>query len=166
MKPFRNIKQHVTRFTAFIVFILMLVLTSCSDSTIFDEAVKLDHQGWNAADKPAFGIVVTDTTSTYSVAMHIRNHVDYRYSNLYVFMQTRFPNGNLTRDTIECILADPSGKWYGKGSGQFRDHLIVLNPAIRFPLSGTYQIELEQAMRAEPLQDIHAIGLQIRKNIE
>ncbi|MDV7401592.1 hypothetical protein RZS08_59790, partial [Arthrospira platensis SPKY1] len=75
----------------------MLALASCSDSTIFDEAVKLDHQGWYAVDKPSFSIDVADTSHTYRVAMHIRNHVDYRYSNLYVFMQTRFPNGNLTR---------------------------------------------------------------------
>lgn len=142
----------------------LMTLVSCSDSVLFDEATTVNSKGWSAAEKPTYNFFVEDSVSTYRIYMHVRNHIDYRFSNLYVFMQTRFPNGNITRDTIECILADPSGKWLGTGSGQFRDHLIMLNPSIKFPLNGEYQVELEQAMRSAPLNGINAVGLRIEKN--
>ncbi len=147
----------------FLIAFVALNLTACSDGVLFDEIISLDPHGWKGKDKVGFRAEVKDTAQIYSFKIHIRNAEDYRYSNLYVFMQTRFPNGNITHDTLECVLADPFGKWYGKSSGRYSDHSIVLNPVIKFPLVGTYDFELEQAMRDEPLEGIHAVGIRIEQ---
>ena len=88
---------------------------------------------------------------------------NYRYSNLFVFLHTRMPNGNLTHDTIECTLATPEGRWIGKGSGSMRDLRVPLNENLRFPLKGMYHFEIEQAMREPVLKGISDIGLFIEK---
>ncbi|MDO8897503.1 MAG: gliding motility lipoprotein GldH [Bacteroidales bacterium] len=146
------------------LFLLSHFFVSCSSRVIFDDVSSIGTEGWHMHDKQRFEINVDDTLSTFRFFVHVRNDISYRYSNLYFFMQTRFPNGNVTRDTIECVLADLSGKWTGKGSGQHRDHLILLNQSLKFPLSGTYIIDIEQAMREDVLHGIRDVGIRIEKN--
>ena len=93
----------------------------------------------------------------------LRHLENYRYSNLFVFLHTRMPNGNITHDTIECTLATPEGRWIGKSSGSMRDLVVPLNENLRFPLTGTYHFEIEQAMREPVLKGISDIGLYIEK---
>ena len=95
--------------------------------------------------------------------LNVRHLENYRYSNLFVFMHTEFPNGNVTHDTIECMLAMPDGRWMGKGSGTFRSAKVLLNPALRFPLKGDYHFEIEQAMREKELKGITDIGICFEK---
>jgi gliding motility-associated lipoprotein GldH len=151
-------------FFSAVLFLLGHSFVSCSSRAIFDDVVPIGNDGWHMDDKQRFEINVNDTLNTFRFFVHIRNDISYRYSNLYFFMQTRFPNGNVTHDTIECVLADLSGKWNGKGSGQHRDHLILLNQSLKFPLSGTYTIDIEQAMREEVLHGIRNVGIRIEKN--
>ncbi|MBQ2499473.1 MAG: gliding motility lipoprotein GldH, partial [Bacteroidales bacterium] len=99
----------------------------------------------------------------YAFYLNIRHLENYRYSNLYVFLHTEFPNGNITHDTIECTFARPDGSWMSKGSGTIRSAKILLNPALRFPLSGSYHFEIEQAMRDDVLKGITDIGLSFEK---
>ena len=66
--------------------------------------------------------------------------------------------------TIECTLATPEGRWIGKGSGSMRDLTVPLNENLRFPLTGTYHFEIEQAMREPVLKGISDIGIYIIEN--
>ena len=143
--------------------LLMLVcLGSCHNET-FDKRVVIPEAEWHQ-DKPAtFDVTVTDTASIYVFGVDVRHLENYRYSNLYVFLHTKMPNGNITHDTIECILATPEGKWIGKGSGTMRDIRIPLNPNLKFPLPGEYHFTIEQAMREPVLKGVSDIGIFIDK---
>jgi gliding motility-associated lipoprotein GldH len=80
---------------------------------------------------------------------------------LYLFLQTRFPNGNVSRDTLEIVLANAEGKWLGKGWGDIREDHVLLRKQLRFPLGGTYAFSVWQAMRQDTLKGIQDIGIQI-----
>jgi gliding motility-associated lipoprotein GldH len=95
--------------------------------------------------------------------VNVRNSAGYNYSNLFLFIKTIFPKGEQTIDTLECTLADPSGKWLGEGLGDIWDNQILFKKNIRFPQSGQYKFEVEQAMRIDPLTSIMDIGLRIEK---
>lgn len=69
----------------------------------------------------------------------------------------------MSRDTIECTLADKSGKWLGKGSGRYRDNRILIRDDIRFPRKGEYTLRLNQAMREEVLEGISEAGVRLEK---
>ncbi|MBS4057600.1 MAG: gliding motility lipoprotein GldH [Bacteroidales bacterium] len=142
---------------------LGLLFAACSNSSLIDDYHALPAEGWSKTDKQQFELNITDTTVSYRFFINIRNTVDYKYSNLYVFLNTRFPNGNHTRDTIECLLAEPSGKWVGHGMGRIRENQILLNQSLRFPIRGKYKFELEQAMRTDTLQGITDIGIRIQQ---
>ena len=140
-----------------------ILIASCGRNTLYDESVVIPEAKWDNDNVPYFNVAVDDTLADYAFYLNIRHLENYRYSNLYVFMHTEFPNGNVTHDTIECVLATPDGRWMGKGSGTMRSAKVLLNPDLRFPLSGEYRFEIEQAMREKELRGITDIGLCFEK---
>ena len=136
---------------------------SCGNKKLYDESVVIPEAKWDMENIPYFDVTVDDTMANYAFYLNIRHLENYRYSNLYVFMHTTFPNGNQTHDTIECTLAYPDGQWMGKGSGTMRSVRVMLNPSLRFPLKGVYRFEIEQAMREPVLKGITDIGICFEK---
>ena len=142
---------------------IAFLMASCGRKTLYDESVVIPDARWDNDMIPFFDVTVNDTLSDYAFYLNVRHLENYRYSNLYVFMHTTFPNGNVTHDTIECILAMPDGRWMSKGSGTMRSANVLLNPSLRFPLSGDYHFEIEQAMREDVLKGITDIGICFEK---
>lgn len=151
------------KITVIFAIIAAFVMSSCSSRMMYDESVVIPEAKWDNKNVPYFDVKVEDTISVYSFALNVRHMENYRYSNLYIFLHTTFPNGNVTHDTIECTLAYPDGSWVGKGSGSMRSDKILLNPNLRFPLGGVYHFEIEQAMRDDILKGIADIGISIEK---
>lgn len=137
---------------------------SCSSNVIFDETISVEVSGWDKNDLARFDLVIEDSVNSFDYYLNIRNTVDYRFSNLYVFMNTTYPNGNISRDTIEFVLADKSGKWFGNGWGEIKDNSILLVQGIKFPLTGAYTFQIQQAMRVDTLKGISDIGIRIQKS--
>lgn len=142
---------------------IAFLLTSCGNDKLFNDSVVIPEAKWDNRMIPFFDLTVNDTLSDYAFYLNIRHLENYRYSNLFIFLHTEFPNGNVTHDTIECTFAYPDGRWMSKGSGTIRSASILLNPALRFPLSGSYHFEIEQAMRDEVLKGITDIGISFEK---
>lgn len=144
------------------IAILLIGFASC-EKGVYNERVVIPEAEWAQDNKATFDLTVSDTVSSYTFGIDVRHLENYRYSNLYVFMNTTMPNGNHTRDTIEITLATPEGKWIGKSSGSMRDLRKILMPDMQFPLAGPYHFEIEQAMREPVLKGISDVGLYIEK---
>jgi len=142
----------------------LLLLVSCSQNAIFDETIEVDEAGWYKDELARFDIVIEDSVSTFNYYLNLRHTVDYRYSNLFVFLKTTYPNGNVSRDTIEFLLADKSGKWFGKGWSKIKDNSVLLVEGIKFPLKGAYTFQIQQAMRDDTLKGISNIGIRIENS--
>ena len=153
---------HRTGFL-FLTAFFILLLSSCDDRRFFEESIKIDNGRWRSDNILPFSVVITDTSTTYNVYLDVRNDISYPFSNLYLFLKTLHPNGQVTRDTIECTLAGYDGKWLGSGSGSVRFNRFLFQRGMRFRIPGTYLLELEQAMRTEELPGIRDIGLRIDK---
>lgn len=143
--------------------ILILLFTSCDKEKFFDESISVKNDVWPADQEMVFKVNIEDTISAYRFFINIRNSTSYRYSNIYFFLVTEFPGGGMSRDTIECILADKSGKWLGKGTGKYRDNRVFIRENIQFPRQGTYVLRLNQAMREEKLKGISEAGIRLEK---
>jgi len=85
--------------------------------------------------------------------------------DFWLFVDIHSPEGMVARDTVKIMLADHRGKWLGHGLGSKFDTRLVFRKNLRFPASGKYLFEYEQAMRDEPLSGIEDIGLRIEKYI-
>ena len=146
------------------VSLVLLVLSSCDSSRVYEENIKLSDNNWPAAKGLVFQTTITDTVSAHNVYLNIRNASHYPFSNIFLFLNTTFPNGQLDRDTLEIMLATPEGKWMGRGLGDIWDNRILFKKNVSFPQAGEYRFELIQAMRLDPLPGIMDAGIRIEKS--
>jgi len=150
-------------------FFLISTLTACTDENrVFEENVEIPNEKWTVAEKAILEAEIDDTLSSHNFLINVRNTERYPYRNLYVFVKTIFPNGKSSKDTVGIVLADPTGRWLGSGGGYLNSSSHLSNTIMyrynrRFPLSGTYRFEIEQAMRTDTLVGIKNIGLRIEK---
>jgi len=144
-------------------FILLIGFASCNFNSIYDKNVDINDGKWFKDEAAHFEVLIDDSLTPQNFYINLRNDTEYRFSNLFIFLTTHFPNGNITRDTIECVLADNSGKWLGKGWGNIKENKILLNQNLRFPLTGKYEFFVQQAMRVDTLEGIHSVGLAFEK---
>lgn len=145
------------------VLFTAMFLVSCGHPPLFDQNKSLPGNVWKEGQLMRFDVKVEDTVHIHKFYLNIRHSTDYRYANIYLFINSTFPDGKEARDTVECILAEPSGKWLGKGISNTRDNQILLRRGLRFPKTGNYIFEIEQAMREPELTGIMDIGLRIVK---
>ncbi len=143
------------------VLFLTLLMLSCNTNTFYNESFQLPEKGWIADNAVGFTVDIPDSLTTYSFSINVRNTTKYRFSNLYVFLITEYPNGNMSRDTLEMVLADISGQWLGKGWGETKENDIILQNNLRFPVSGQYKFFIQQAMRTDTLIGISDVGIKI-----
>ena len=144
-----------------LVFITSLV--SCDKNLVFEDNKEIKDNNWDQANKLAFSVAITDSTAPHSIYLNVRNAGWYTFSNLFIFVHTTLPDGSITADTAECVLADENGKWLGDGLGDIYDNRILFKKQFRFPQVGIYKFELEQAMRVNPLPGIMDAGMRIER---
>ncbi|OQA01943.1 MAG: Gliding motility lipoprotein GldH precursor [Bacteroidetes bacterium ADurb.Bin408] len=137
----------------------------CSHPPLFEKNTTICNALWSKYEIISFDVNIEDTTAKYNFFINVRNKTDYDYANLYLFMNTKYPSGDIARDTIECLLADNNGKWFGKGWGKYRFLSLPLGNHIKFPQKGLYSFSFEQAMRTDTLQNISDIGIRIEKSL-
>ena len=144
-----------------LILFAILVMVSCDVHTLYDQQVTLPENGWLKNEAVKFDLDISDTITPYHFELTLRHTTNYRYSNLYIFLTTRFPEGKMSRDTIELVLAAPTGQWVGKGWGNLRDDDITLKSPLFFPQKGHYQFLVQQAMRTDTLNEITHLGLRL-----
>jgi gliding motility-associated lipoprotein GldH len=150
-----------------VLFLLLLSasvsITGCDPRRIYEKNEKIPSYNWEQNNSLSFLVDIHDTVSYYTIFLNVRNAGYYRFSNLFLFINTRLPQGQIQRDTVECVLASPDGKWLGDGLGDIYDNRILFKEHVRFPQIGEYRFDLIQAMRVNPLPGIMDAGIRIEK---
>ncbi|MCX6267582.1 MAG: gliding motility lipoprotein GldH [Bacteroidetes bacterium] len=149
--------------TLLLFFLLIMVFFSCDSKRVFEEHIPLKKGVWNVNNMLQFNVPITDLIAGYNVYLNVRNGPEYKYSNLFLFMNTIFPDGQIARDTIELTLADYDGRWLGSGMGSVKFSRFLFQKNVRFKQAGNYRFVMEQAMRVSDLNGINDIGLRIEK---
>lgn len=140
-----------------------VLLAACGRKELYLQNYPIEKGSWPAERFYRFDFPVNDTTGIYNIYVQVRNDGRYAYSNLWLFIRTTSPTGAMLRDTIECRLAEPTGRWEGRGSGGRFSLEIPYRYHVRFPNPGRYLIEINQGMRDPVLQYITDLGVRIEK---
>ncbi len=147
----------------FTVITLAAAMVACSGNMVFDSNQSLPAEGWTQDHRVVFGIEIADTLVLHDMYVNVRNTTSYPYSNLFLFLDITFPDGKAVRDTLECIIADASGQWTGKGGGRIKSNRFLFRTNVWFPRIGTYNFSFQQAMRTSNLEGISDIGIAIER---
>lgn len=146
--------------------LLVSLLTSCNKNIIYSKYHEFKENEWYLKDKAIFDVEILDTLTLNNISLMVRHADAYPYSNLFLFVSTKYPDGKILIDTMEVILADEKGKWQGSGAGDIFDFKIPIKKNVRFPLKGKYQFTFEQGMRVNPLPLIMDFGFEIEKSVK
>ena len=153
----------------FIVLVLALVITSCSNQQEYAEFKDLNGN-WKKSDTLQFKFLQPDTTDLYNFYFNIRVDQKYAFNNLYLISKIRFPHGKIVQDTLEYRMAKPSGELLGVGGTGIKESKLWYKQGVTFPEEGSYTVSVRQAMRKrgeekalDTLQGVIDFGLIINK---
>ncbi|MCX7861827.1 MAG: gliding motility lipoprotein GldH [Bacteroidales bacterium] len=150
--------------TSLTIIFSCIFLTSCSDTIVFVENKTLTNRAWNRNNILTFRTTVNDTSTIHNIFITLRIDGNYSKRNLYIFSTIKDPLNNEIKDTINLILADEKGRWYGKSNlGDLYYYCFLYKKNVRFPKPGQYTFTLEQAMRSPIIENIEDVGIKIEK---
>lgn len=153
-------------FKASAIIAILIIAVSCDTNRVYENNVDFPNESWHKDSLVTFEVDITDSLAIYNMYINCRingQYGKYDYSNLYLFVDTYLPYNHEVIDTLECILADPDGRWLGKGFGNIWSNKIPYRMNFKFPYSGHYTFTLEQAMREETLKHVTSAGIRIEK---
>jgi gliding motility-associated lipoprotein GldH len=155
-------KKFVFQFLGSIIILISIV--ACNKSSLVNEYRTIPKAVWNRDSLVVFQIPVTDTLQRHNLFLGVRNDINYKYSNLWLFVEIIQPGDTTAvKDTFEFTLADPTGKWLGSGFGGVKTNEVLFKGNVYFPVAGKYDIKIQHGMRGKLLEGITDIGFRVEK---
>lgn len=143
--------------------IISVLLLSCQRDLVFTQFSTLPSTGWEADSVLTFSPIKVDSLSAYDLHVVLRHTDRYAYQNLWLFVEIRQDTTLLRRDTINGMLADNEGMWYGGGIYVLELPLLYLE-ALPLEADAEYKVLIQQAMRESNLQGILDVGLKVTRH--
>ncbi len=144
--------------------LFVISLMACNNTSVFYQFKTIPKSEWNRDSLLIFEVRVADTLQNHKLFINVRNDIDYKYSNLWLFIDIQQPGDTVAvKDTFEVTLADPTGKWLGTGFGGVKTNEILYRQNVYFPVSGIYEIQIQHGMRGKILKGITDVGVRVEK---
>lgn len=154
----------MNRNNLFIYIFSILVLASCTNTSVYDKSEAIKNASWNSNNIIRLEYTVQDTANAQDIYINLRHTGLYKYNNIFLFVTTTAPNAKSIKDTIEFSLAKPDGKWLGSGIGDVLDCQLVYKRQVRFGQKGKYIFYIQHGMRDINLEEILDVGLRIEES--
>lgn len=150
-----------------VLFSLVMGFTGCLPSPQYQKEHSIPKNAWQYNFRPSFKFDITDTNARYNLFFLVRHTEAYPYSNIWVWIYTKAPGDSVfQKSRIEIPLAEPGGKWMGRGMGAIWEQRMPISndgDTVMLRKKGTWEIRLEQNMRVNPLPEVLQVGLRIEK---
>jgi gliding motility-associated lipoprotein GldH len=156
-------EKRINKYSFFPCIFISLLFSACNSNVIFTDSVSIPNEEWTLDNVASFSPEITDTISYNNIFFTIRTGSSYPFRNIYFFVSTTSPAGKTITDTLQYMLADEKGKWYGKGTGDIHELTLPFKASVYFPLKGIYSFKIRHGMRSEQLKGVYDIGLRIEK---
>lgn len=147
---------------AFIIFVVS-IFSSCNQNKVMEENQQITSYSWDYSDKKTFNAEIKDTTQNYNIYINLRHSFNFEWRNLWVNIETTFPDGRQFEKRINLVLSEPDGHWNGDCLGDNCDIQIPIQTNAFFPLTGKYTFTISQDMRVNPLGFVKSVGMRIEK---
>lgn len=160
-----KIKIEMYRLLKLFILLLLYFLTiSCDRSTFFNTIEPIEDDTWVYDNSIDFSMSVVDTINLYDFYFSVEHSVDYAWRNAFFYIECIYPDKTTSVDTIECIFADYSGRYLGKGLGKYRNIEYLIKNDKKFSMQGEYLFRVKHGMRSDTVVGISNIGLRVTKN--
>lgn len=158
-----NRKNKNFSFWALVIFVF--IFFSCNNDIVVSENKDIKTDAWEIHDTIIINVPINNNNSFYDVYINIENKESFLTNNLWLFIQTKSPSGNVQTDTIMYFLTDEKGKWFGKKRGKIIKNKFLYKSNIKFPEKGIYKFFLLHGMRKSDLPEVVKAGIVVEKHI-
>lgn len=134
---------------------------SCVDSDLFEGYYSIKNEEWCRNNVAEFSVDIPQA-GKYYINLCLRHTTDYEMANLWCFIETRGVGNKLFKDTVNIKVAEPDGRWLGKGGAIKTLEQPVNAEMVELP-QGRLKFRLEQGMRVDCLKGIKDIGIRIKQ---
>ncbi len=151
-----------------IILIISIALSGCTSSPLYQKEYAIPQNAWSYSFRPSFTFDITDTNARYNLFFLIRHTEAYPNSNIWLWVYTKQPGDSVFQKTrLEIPLAEPSGKWMGRGMGAIWEQRMPISndgDTVMLRKKGRWEIRIEQNMRVNPLPEVLQVGLRVEKH--
>jgi gliding motility-associated lipoprotein GldH len=155
--------KGISRYSFLPVFLILLLTASCNKDVLYTDSIIIPSEAWALDYVPEFKADISDTASICNIYLTLRTGSAYPYRNIWLFVNTVSPSGKSITDTLQYMLADEKGKWFGKGFGDIHELDLPFRSGVYFREKGTYAFSVRHGMRNENLNSVYDLGLRIIK---
>ncbi len=161
-----NSKFQIGRFFIYSFTCLVicgLLFSSCDKNVVMESQQNVVNNKWDYADAKTFTAEITDTVQHYNIAVSLRHGFNFEWRNVWVKIETTFPDGKTYERRVNLVLSGPDGVWNADILGDNCDILIPIQDNAFFPQVGKYSFKISQDMRVNPLGYVKTVGMRIEK---
>jgi gliding motility-associated lipoprotein GldH len=141
---------------------LLFLIASCNENAYYQKSFGFKNNTWSQEVKPKFEVEFQDTTKLYDFVLTLRTTTDYKYNNLWIFLNSTPPVGESVREPYEIKTTFPDGSWIGKETGTIVEHQLVFKRR-RLPFKGKYKFIIEQAITEKTIDEVLDISLRVEE---
>lgn len=142
------------------LILLGMFLVSCGKQSYFEKVYSFDGNEWKQNVKPKFVVDIKDISKPYNFIVTIRTTTDYKYSNLWMYMNTKTPTGEKGREPFQMYITNPDGTWIGKKTGTVVENALYFKKR-KLPKKGKYTFVIEQGITESIVDEILDIDFRV-----
>jgi gliding motility-associated lipoprotein GldH len=140
----------------------LILLSSCGKDAHYSKSYQFENESWTQKVKPKFVVEFQDTTKLYDFRIALRTTTDYKFNNLWIFLNSKPPSGATSREPYEIKTTYPDGSWIGKKSGSIVEHQLIFKRR-RPPYKGKYVFEIEQGISQKVIDEVLDISFVVEE---
>ena len=139
-----------------------ILLTACSESTVYDTFQHVDNMGWEKNDILTYSIPEIPSEGEYALSLSLRIGNEYPFQNLQMIVsQEIFPSILTTTDVVTFTITDKLGKKAGDGVTLYQYSLPVRTT--HYSTHDSISVRVRHDMKREILPGIMDVGITLKK---
>ncbi len=152
----------------FALIILSLFLFSACGKQPIEQFKTISDRTW-LFDSPENFVVNITSPGVYKMLIQLRYTQEYSFSNIWVALDEKSPNGKHAAMRINIPLFDITGRPLGSFAGKFYDRnfpdgqMEAQQLTLNFPSKGQYSFSIRHNMRVDKLEGISEIGIRLKE---
>lgn len=153
--------KNSTYLRLFISALTLLFLFSCKNNIAISDSQEINGGIWGINQAIKLEAKLNNPQKDYNLFINVNVKDDFLTNNLWLFMSTKSPSGNVQTDTLMFYVTDEKGKWFGNKSGSIIKNKFLYKSNIKFPEVGVYTFQIKHGMRETDLPKVVSVGISI-----
>jgi len=129
---------------------------------VYEKSYDFDNNCWSQKVKPSFSVAIKDTSKAYNFIITLRTTTEYKFSNLWIYLNSTTPDGQHVREPYEIKITNPDGSWSGKKTGTIVEKSIYFKNR-KLPKAGKYVFVIEQGITESIIDEVIDLGLLVEE---